>query len=270
MRSKGALPRRRVYSSPSAWEVRGRPCTRGECLATRIRGVGCFQLDPGGRGCSQAMVPAAARLTTWTVFARFWQVKMEDIGGLEEAKRALHEMLVLPSLDPDKYRAYGARPPRGLLLYGPPGTGKTLLAKAVAGEAVRQSPHDFLLCFPCAPSLAPLALRPLPCVPCVFCVPCLDPLQLTCPISRPIFSLPPRVSQASSCNLHVFDLPSLNFTFILAFSHLPPLDISHFLPCIVSHTTSLTSRTSPPSPISHPQSLRAGGEFHPTRLNPKP
>jgi SpoVK/Ycf46/Vps4 family AAA+-type ATPase len=65
-----------------------------------------------------------------------WQVKMEDIGGLEEAKRALHEMLVLPTLEPSKYMAYGANPPRGLLLYGPPGTGKTLLAKAVAGEAV--------------------------------------------------------------------------------------------------------------------------------------
>jgi ATP-dependent 26S proteasome regulatory subunit len=64
---------------------------------------------------------------------------MEDVGGLEEAKRALHDMLVLPSLDPNKYMVYGANPPRGLLLYGPPGTGKTLLAKAVAGQAVGDS-----------------------------------------------------------------------------------------------------------------------------------
>ncbi|HEX2185594.1 MAG TPA: ATP-binding protein [Chloroflexota bacterium] len=58
----------------------------------------------------------------------------EDVGGQEEAKREL-QSVCLAIRQPEAYRRWGARPPRGVLLFGPPGTGKTLLARCLAREA---------------------------------------------------------------------------------------------------------------------------------------
>ena len=61
-------------------------------------------------------------------------VKFDDVAGVDEAVEEMREIKDFLS-DPEKYRAMGAKVPRGCLLVGPPGTGKTLLARAVAGEA---------------------------------------------------------------------------------------------------------------------------------------
>ena len=62
-------------------------------------------------------------------------VGWDDIGGLDEAKRALREGVELPLKHPEAFERIGIRPAKGFLLFGPPGTGKTLLAKAVARES---------------------------------------------------------------------------------------------------------------------------------------
>ncbi|TVM05058.1 MAG: ATP-dependent zinc metalloprotease FtsH [Halomonas sp.] len=62
------------------------------------------------------------------------EVRLDDVAGSENAKREVTEVVDFLK-EPDRYRALGARVPRGVLMMGPPGTGKTLLAKAVAGEA---------------------------------------------------------------------------------------------------------------------------------------
>ncbi|MEM1521028.1 MAG: CDC48 family AAA ATPase, partial [Candidatus Korarchaeum sp.] len=62
-------------------------------------------------------------------------VTWEDVGGLEDVKRELREIVELPLKNPDSFRRMGIEPPRGVLLYGPPGCGKTLVAKAVANES---------------------------------------------------------------------------------------------------------------------------------------
>ena len=61
-------------------------------------------------------------------------VTFDDVAGEDEAVEELQEIREFLS-EPEKFRAVGAKIPKGVLLYGPPGTGKTLLAKAVAGEA---------------------------------------------------------------------------------------------------------------------------------------
>jgi transitional endoplasmic reticulum ATPase len=61
-------------------------------------------------------------------------VSWRDIGGLEDVKNELRELVQYPIEHPEKFEKFGMSPSRGVLFYGPPGCGKTLLAKAVANE----------------------------------------------------------------------------------------------------------------------------------------
>lgn len=61
-------------------------------------------------------------------------VTFADVAGVDEAKKELEEVVDFLK-NPAKYKAIGARTPKGALLVGPAGVGKTLLARAVAGEA---------------------------------------------------------------------------------------------------------------------------------------
>ena len=82
-------------------------------------------MGPGGAmsmGKSKAVVTTEKKVT------------FEDVAGARSEKEELYEIVDFLR-NPEKYRAVGAKIPRGVILMGPPGTGKTLLAKAVAGEA---------------------------------------------------------------------------------------------------------------------------------------
>jgi len=61
-------------------------------------------------------------------------VKFNDIGGISDVKVELEEIIDFMK-NPKRYKKFGARMPRGVLLIGPPGVGKTMIAKAVANAA---------------------------------------------------------------------------------------------------------------------------------------
>ncbi len=71
------------------------------------------------------------------VFVEVPEVKWEDIGGLDEIKARLQQIVEWPLLYTQLYKDLGYKPPKGILLTGVPGTGKTLLAKALATETQR-------------------------------------------------------------------------------------------------------------------------------------
>jgi transitional endoplasmic reticulum ATPase len=82
-------------------------------------------------GALREIQPTAVR----EVFIEIPNVHWSDIGGLQEVKDTLIEVVEWPLKRPETFTRLGITPPKGVLIYGPPGAGKTLLARAVATES---------------------------------------------------------------------------------------------------------------------------------------
>ncbi|MDF9745274.1 AAA family ATPase [Natrinema salsiterrestre] len=72
---------------------------------------------------------SARSLVTPTVDRGF-----DDVGGMDDLKERLHETVIDPLENADRYAEYGLGVTSGVLLHGPPGCGKTHVAGAFAGE----------------------------------------------------------------------------------------------------------------------------------------
>lgn len=79
----------------------------------------------------KSISPSALR----EVFIEVPNIRWEDIGGLQELKENLKEVVEWPLTNSEDFIRIGIQPSKGILLFGPPGTGKTMLSKAVATES---------------------------------------------------------------------------------------------------------------------------------------
>jgi len=112
---------------------------RAEVYRTRVRVLQDVWISSSAKATSISYDESTSTMTQMTEVSAFDDmilknppnVKWTDIAGLEDAKKAIQQAVVYPSLRPDIFPLGW---PKGILLFGPPGCGKTLLSAAVANE----------------------------------------------------------------------------------------------------------------------------------------
>ncbi len=86
------------------------------------------------KGIEKSSVSSSQSEGDCVVEATNSEISFDDIGGISDVKIELEEIIDFMK-NPKRYKSFGARMPRGVLLVGPPGVGKTMIAKAVAHAA---------------------------------------------------------------------------------------------------------------------------------------
>lgn len=109
------------------------PLTIGSILLVQQMKFKVLRFDGSNRSSVCVIVPS----TDITFEEKLVEESLDDhgftgLGGMEEIKKKILQVVEWPFLHPELFRKVGIKPPKGILLHGPPGTGKTMLAKAIA------------------------------------------------------------------------------------------------------------------------------------------
>ncbi len=90
----------------------------------------------GGDGKAQGpgAMPACAGDEGLFPIMRGGELSLDDVAGLQQAKRSFNAKFIYPLRHPEAAARYKQSGSGGLLLFGPPGTGKTFLVRALASE----------------------------------------------------------------------------------------------------------------------------------------
>ncbi len=105
----------------------------GSLVLRYVQKRGDFSINAGGIA-KNLDTNSASETTDAPIQAIKSDVSFDDIGGISDVKIELEEIIDFMR-NAKRYKSFGARMPRGVLLVGPPGVGKTMIAKAVANAA---------------------------------------------------------------------------------------------------------------------------------------
>jgi len=106
----------------------------GSLLLRYIQKQGDFSISSRGISKKESSDIQTSFESSTAIESMKSDVSFDDIGGISDVKIELEEIIDFIK-NPKRYKSFGARMPRGVLLVGPPGVGKTMIAKAVANEA---------------------------------------------------------------------------------------------------------------------------------------
>jgi len=97
---------------------------------------------------------------SYSLILNFQSFCRSDVGGLENVKRELQELVQYPVEHPEKFLKFGMQPSRGVLFYGPPGCGKNYLLTLRQSDFIRSDTIHLKVRLS-LPKPSPTSVRPI-------------------------------------------------------------------------------------------------------------
>ena len=101
---------------------------------SKLNKDGIISLITNSNGLVDSEITTTKKTNTSSNKKNKFGITFNDIAGLEDAKKAFNEKVIMPYKHKDLFEKFGKKVGGGILLYGLPGTGKTMFAEAASNE----------------------------------------------------------------------------------------------------------------------------------------